>query len=156
PWAAAKARAPCRATSRSDGAACWAKAGSDRPMLRTIPTHHGRVSNLCDVIGIPPVSRARLPRVRARRDVQPDLIHPRAATAPGRGDGPAHDNRKRTKRLWSSTASKAYGSASCHGTDGVWSLSASALGGQCSLSSLRVLHCEVRWTGMPSNLFVTL
>ena len=44
-----------------------------------------------------------------------------------------------TKRLLSSTASKAYGSASCHGMDCELSISASALGGQCYLSSLRCL-----------------
>src|SRR4029453_4718442 len=46
-----------------------------------------------------------------------------------------------TKRLLSSTASKAYGSASCHGMDCALSISASALGGQCSLSFFCVWHC---------------
>ena len=31
-----------------------------------------------------------------------------------------------------------------------------AWGGQCSRASLRVLRSEVLWTGIPSNLFVTL
>src|SRR5262245_50709545 len=59
-----------------------------------------------------------------------------------------------TKRLWSSTTSKAYGSTSCHGMDCALSISASALAD--SATSLRVLHCLVLWTGIPSNLFVTL
>src|SRR5262249_19847113 len=37
-----------------------------------------------------------------------------------------------TKRLLSSTASKAYGSDSCHGIDGELCTSASPLGGQCT------------------------
>src|SRR5262249_17522340 len=61
-----------------------------------------------------------------------------------------------TKRLLSSTASKAHGSVSCYGMDGALCASAAARGGQCPLSSPRVLHSEVLWTGMHSNLFVTL
>ena len=61
-----------------------------------------------------------------------------------------------TKRLLSSPVAKADGSTSCHGMDCALSPSAAQLGGQCSLSSLRVLHGEVLWTGMPSILFVTL
>src|SRR5262249_11333466 len=44
------------------------------------------------------------------------------------------------KRLLSSTASKAYGSASSHGIACELCTSASPLGGQCYLSSPRVLH----------------
>src|SRR5262245_26135673 len=45
-----------------------------------------------------------------------------------------------TKRVLSSRASKAYGSASCHGIDCELCKSASPLGGQCHLSFPRVWH----------------
>src|SRR5215467_9204269 len=61
-----------------------------------------------------------------------------------------------TKRLLSSTASKAHGSASCSGMDGALGALASPRGGQGPLSSLRVLHAEVLWTGRHSTLCVTL
>ena len=60
------------------------------------------------------------------------------------------------KRLLSRTASKARGRASCHSIDGAWCVSASPLGGQCHLSSPRVLHSWDLCTGIHSTLCVTL
>src|SRR5215510_11057839 len=60
------------------------------------------------------------------------------------GEDPGFDGRccdgSVTKRLLSSTVSKAHGSASCYGMDGALCASASPCGGQCPLSSPRVLH----------------